>query len=368
MTVRLPWIHSAALDIPFVLAPPFILLVVVGLFPDRFGPNVTFSEWHWVGLVLLIDVAHVYSTLYRTYLDPLARRHFRFELTWAPLIAFIVMVVLHSMDPRWFWRILAYLAVFHFVRQQYGFMRLYQRGERAPMWKHRVDAITIYAVTLLPLLHWHATYPKRFNWFMPDDMLGFDQPRLASIILLIHAGCLLGYLTSEWIMARQGNVINLPKNLLMAGTALSWYMGIVHFNGDVTFTLFNVVAHGVPYMALVWAYGHKRSSNPGPGSAVLRILFTRRGIPIFLGVIFLFAFVEEGFWEALVWREGRPVFVLFNEVLPVIDQQALLSILVPLLALPQVTHYIIDAFIWRMRKENDRDGWQRAVFGGHGTE
>ena len=29
----------------------------------------------------------------------------------------------------------------------------------------------------------------------------------------------------------------------------------------------------------------------------------------------------------------------------------LLSILVPLLALPQITHYILDGFIWKIRKD-----------------
>ncbi|MBL7947060.1 MAG: hypothetical protein JNN32_13430 [Flavobacteriales bacterium] len=363
MNNRTNWIHSAALDVPFILAPPFVVLAIVWACPGSFGATAEFREWHWVALVLLIDVAHVYSTIYRTYLDPLARQYYRRELTWYPLIAFVVMVLLHSFNTLWFWRVLAYLAVFHFVRQQYGFMRLYQRGASPPEWKRRMDGITIYAATIAPLLHWHTSYPKRFNWFMPNDMLGVDLPGTARVVLWVHAVLLLAYVLSEIMMVRRGSLLNWPKNVLVAGTAISWYMGIVHFNGDVTFTLFNVVAHGVPYMALVWAYGRKRTMKDAQAHRTIRSIFSLGALPIFLGSLFILAFLEEGFWDALVWREDRWFFQAFYDHLPVVNDHALLSIIVPLLALPQVTHYIIDAFIWRMRKGGDRDGWQSLIFG-----
>ena len=38
-------------------------------------------------------------------------------------------------------------------------------------------------------------------------------------------------------------------------------MGIVYFKGDLTFTLLNVVSHGIPYYALVWAYGNNQQKE-----------------------------------------------------------------------------------------------------------
>jgi|694.fasta_scaffold02195_3 hypothetical protein len=356
-----PWIHSAALDLPFVLGPPFIVLALVMLFPRWFGPAALFSEWHWLVLVLLIDVAHVYSTIYRAYLDPDTVRHYRFELVWLPLIAFVGMVLLHTLSMLWFWRCMAYLAIFHFVRQQYGFMRVYQRGEQLPKWKHRVDAITIYAATLVPLLHWHLDAPRAFHWFVERDMVGIELPAAASALLVAYAVWLMGYVASEVLMVVQGRALNIPKNLLLSGTVLSWYMGIVHYNGDITFTLFNVVCHGVPYMALVWAFGRRKRERPaGDRGWMARTFFSLKAVPLYLGLLFLLAYVEEGFWNRMVWKEHAGIFAPFTW-LPVVDEHAVLSLLVPLLALPQVTHYIIDAFIWRMRK--DRDGWQAVVFG-----
>lgn len=363
MKRTLPWIHSAFVDGAFILAPPFIILLLVVALPQWFGPRAELSELHWLVLVLCIDVAHVYSTIYRTYLDREAVRHYRFELVWLPLIAFVVLVILYAVDALWFWRSMAYMAIFHFVRQQYGFMRLYARRDTQPPWKHRLDALTIYSATLAPLLFWHFSYPRSFDWFVEGDLLGAEVPSMAATVLAVYAVILSLYMVSEVRQTFREKSFNLPKNLLLFGTALGWYLGIVRYNGDVTFTLFNVVGHGVPYMALVWAFGRKKATNGGEAGSArswMRVFFSVRTIPLYLLLLFVLAYVEEGFWNSMVWDEHGAIFKPFD-ALPLISGHTLLSFLVPLLALPQVTHYIIDAFIWRMRK--DRDRWQAVVFG-----
>lgn len=362
MKRTVPWIHSARLDVPFILAPPFVVLGLVALFPRWFGPTAVLSEVHWLVLVLLIDVAHVYSTIYRTYLDRDAIKHYRFELVWLPAMAFILMVLLHTVSMVWFWRCLAYLAVFHFVRQQYGFLRLYARREALPSWKRRLDTITIYSATIAPLLFWHFSYPREFDWFVDDDMIGSDKPGLASVVLGCYGVVLASYVLSEVVRVCRGEGVNWPKNLLVAGTALSWYLGIVHFNGDVTFTLFNVVSHGIPYMALVWAFGRKKRERSETGSRFVRFFFSMGAVPIYVLALFVLAYLEEGLWNTLVWREHAALFGPFS-MLPKINSHSILSFVVPLLALPQVTHYIIDAFIWRMRPAADKDGWRQVIFG-----
>lgn len=39
---------------------------------------------------------------------------------------------------------------------------------------------------------------------------------------------------------RRTRAFNVPRNLLLAGTAVSWYVGIVWCNGDLSFKLLNV--------------------------------------------------------------------------------------------------------------------------------
>ena len=147
-----PWIRSAWFDGWFILSPPFLSLLIVMLLPAQFRASAQMPLVAWFGLVVLIDVAHVYSTLFRTYFDPRRRQQQR-ALFWAvPVGCYLAGVALHYAGGWLFWRVLAYLAVFHFIRQQYGFLRLHSRHEPSP--RHSwLDTAVIYYATIYPLLY-----------------------------------------------------------------------------------------------------------------------------------------------------------------------------------------------------------------------
>lgn len=314
------------------------------------------SEMSWIVLVLLIDVAHVYSTLYRTYFDPVATRRQKTILYSIPFVGFVAGVLLYSIDSLLFWRILAYTAVFHFVRQQYGFMRVYSRKEDSPAWAKLIDIITIYTATIYPILYWHLSGQKNFNWFLENDFFYLNMPSLVRFLEIVYWLVVVLYLVKEvWIILKMG-YFNLPKFFVIAGTLLSWYFGIVYFNGDLAFTLLNVVTHGIPYMALIWLYGQKNYRQNEKGTSFLRLIFSKAGLILFVGILFLLAFVEEGLWDWSVWKEHRAIFGGGpGFTIP----EKLLAFIVPLLALPQITHYILDGFIWKIKKEEFR--WSNEI-------
>jgi hypothetical protein len=137
-------------------------------------------------------------------------------------------------------------------------------------------------------------------------------------------------------------MFNIPKNLILVGTYLSWYLGIVTFQGDLVFTMLNVVAHGIPYMALVWIFGKKTNEQHV-------FNFNYKGVLIFIGVVFLLAYLEEAIWDIFIWKDHPSIFPMLTS-LPVVQDTFILSLLVPLLTLPQLTHYVLDGFIWKIRK------------------
>ena len=345
-----PWIGKSWIDILFILSPPFLSLLVIILFPSLFEGNKEVTVAGWVILVLLIDVAHVYSTLYRTYFDPMAL-HKQRHLLWSfPFIGFVAVVLLYAVSSFLFLRILAYVAVFHFLRQQYGFMRVYSRHENRKGAFPLIDTITIYYATIYPLLYWHLSGPRNFNWFIESDFLYLRAEWLLTIAGILYVLVLAAWIIKEiycWMRFKQ---FNIPKLGIISGTILSWYFGIVYFNGDMAFTLLNVVSHGIPYMALVWIYGKKNYTKPGKGSRFLKLAFGKYGILLFLVPLFVFAFVEEGLWDLTVWNEHKNVFGLQHFTQLSLSDQ-LLSFVVPLLALPQITHYILDGFIWKIRQD-----------------
>jgi hypothetical protein len=129
--------------------------------------------------------------------------------------------------------------------------------------------------------------------------------------------------------ARRGR-FNVGKHLVVATTALTWLVGIVLLDSDYAFTVTNVFVHGIPYIALAFWYGRAR------GLAVAKL-----GPLAFVGALWAIAFAEELVWDRAAWHDREWLFGAPWSV------ESLKVVLVPLLAVPQATHYVLDGFLWR---------------------
>jgi hypothetical protein len=330
------WIKNPLFDSIFMISPSFISVLIVLLF-SLFGKlTQETGPFSWLILIVFIDVGHVWSTLYRTYLNPEAFAIHRGLYLFIPFFCWIVGAMLYSLRPLYFWRVLAYLAVYHFVRQQYGIFMIYCRHESNGVIKRRIAKSLIYAATLVPLLHWHVRYPLGFNWFVHNEFISLPFYWLEWSGWIIYFILIVVYLFFE---IRSG-ILNIPKNLFLLGTLLSWFIGIVLLKGDLSFTITNVLAHGIPYMALIW------HSSARPLVLPYKIWNGKGKVILFLFIILLFAYFEEGLWDVLIWRDHLFLFPGLNE-LEAISNGNILVWLMPLLSLPQSTHYLLDGFIWK---------------------
>lgn len=304
--------------------------------------------WVWALTVVGVDVAHVWATGWRVYADGPTFRARPALYVAVPAAAYATGVVAHALSPALFWRLLAYAAAFHFVRQQYGWVALYRRknGETDG---RLLDSLTIYGATLAPLVHWHANLPRRFHWLIAGDFAS-GLPRAAGTLAIAAFGAIAAlYAAKEVVRARRGLAVSWGKNLVMATTALTWFLGIVVWNSDYAFTVTNVLVHGIPYFGLVWVSARaRRAERVARGDAPTLADRAALSPLLFLLPLVAAAFLEEWGWDRLVWHDYG---VLFPGA-PVTPGPALLSLLVPLLSLPQSTHYLLDGFIWRMRAEN----------------
>ncbi|PYS76216.1 MAG: hypothetical protein DMF66_15945 [Acidobacteria bacterium] len=318
------WLFSPRADVCVFLGSALASLLLLGVGARAGVLEGDSPDWAWVPAVLLVDVAHVYATAFRVYFDKdeLKRRAPLYVL--APLVAFALGVALYSESDALFWRALAYLAVFHFVRQQYGWVAMYRAraGERGRAgWL--IDSAAVYMATLYPLAYWHAHLPRRFWWFLPGDFaqlpLWVERVALPAYCLALGAYALRSL--HAWVVRGEGSP---GKDIVVGTTAVCWYVGIVAFDSDYAFTVTNVVTHGVPYIALVWWYARRRAPQTGK----FYRQFAR--LPVFLATLWLLAYGAWLFGAAWDWSSLK-VF------------------LVPLLALPQATHYVLDGFVWRRR-------------------
>uniref|UniRef100_A0A7C4LKG7 Transmembrane protein n=1 Tax=Schlesneria paludicola TaxID=360056 RepID=A0A7C4LKG7_9PLAN len=328
------WLFGRTVDLSVFLGPAAAALLLVAVAQRQGWLDHETPEWTWVAGVLLVDVAHVYATAFRVYLLPSEwrRRPWLYGLT--PALALVLGWAVASESEAWFWRLLAYLAVFHFVRQQYGWVAWYRAraGER-DRWGAALDSLAIYLATIYPLAYWHAHLPRNFWWFLPGDFVGLP-PALASCLAPLHGLALCAYALRSVLRGIGSGFWNPGKDLVVATTAACWYVGIVALNSDFAFTVTNVLIHGVPYLALTWRYARltgQPSWQPRSPWAF--------GV-LFLATVWLLAYGEELLWDRTIWHERGWLFGSAR-----IEGNR--SFWLALLAVPQITHYVLDGFIWR---------------------
>ena len=338
------WLVSARFDLCVFVLPALASVVLAALSGRLADPTGDTPAWAYLAFVVGVDVAHVHATSVRVYFDraELARRSGLYLLV--PLLGFISGCLAYHASPLLFWRALAYLAVFHFMRQQIGWLRLYRRraGEHGA-WDARLDEAALYLSMLYPLLVWHARLPTRFQWFMAGDFLQGLPAGVAHAAGQVWALVLLAFALRQWQRRKRGLPVSAGKLLLLSTTACTWGSGIVLFDNDFAFTVTNVIAHGVPYAAMAFRVGH--APSPSPRAAWQTWLFARA--PRYLALLALLAYAEEWLWDASVWREHAGIFPA-----PALDLEAWSAWLVPLLTLPQLTHYVLDAYLWRLDGQN----------------
>lgn len=351
-----PFLWGARRDL-WIFGGSFALpLALVGLARLLGLPNRDLPEWGFLAFVVAVDVAHVYSTLFRSYLDrqELARHRLRY---WGlPIAAYLAAAALWSLSPLALFRALAYLAVWHFVRQQAGWVALYRaRAGDQRLRTRLIDDAAIYAATLYPLLYWHAApESRRFAWFMPGD---FVATPVAAALPWVHGfwlAALVGFALEQLLQAWRARRVQLGKSLIVFGTALTWYVGIVGSNGDFEFTVTNVLPHGVPYLALLYFYARERRRE-APELLGSRLL--AGGFAAFAAVCLGLALLEELAWARWVFHDHGAVFGQGSEL-----GRAAVAVLAPLLVVPQAVHYALDGVLWRRRDTRARPA-QRAALG-----
>lgn len=334
-----PWIHKAKTDSLFILLPSFMVVAIVFLFQNQLHQiEKNYSFYTWLFLIVFIDVAHVYATLFKTYFVASEFQKRKKLLIGLPILCFLIGVFLFSFGSAVFWSVLAYIAVFHFIRQQYGFMRLYARNE-SKKWAW-IDNLIIYTATVYPMLYWFLSAQRNFNWFVTNEFLRFENPILITILSWIYGLIVIFYIIRTSYLSLKTNTFNIPKNAIIVGTFMSWYFGIVYFDNDLVFTLLNVVSHGIPYIALV--YLKEIDNKPTAELNGLHYFKHFKGLIFFLAILIFIAFSEEYLWEILVWNEQ------FSGTTK--DFSNWYFLVVPLLTVPQFTHYLLDGFIWKSNK------------------
>jgi hypothetical protein len=337
-------IYSRWVDFWLILFPPFLGAGLLLAFPDFFNRPTPMV----MGLILNIALAigHQFSMGFRTYFDfdELKQRPILYAAV--PVVSFLLAFFLFDFGDLVYWRVISYIAIIHFVRQQYGFMAIYRKPSlNVPDPFAFLDTLFIYTSMAYPLLYEHMHAPRRYSWADIDVIVPLYFGSAEKFFLPTFLVIATAYFTKELFLYFRTRFFNLEKNLVIVGTALVWYVGLVATNADFSFFFSTQLMHSVPYIALVWMYGNKKYNGK-------KLIFTYKAIPLYLGAILTLAYFETGLWSSYAGDDLKPYFEIFTQF-GQLDPK-ILRWLVPLITVPQLTHYFLDAYIWRLRKGDQR--------------
>ncbi len=342
------WIVSAPFDLTILLVPfaaSLLSLATLGI-EGRALPL-----WAFLIVIVAFDVAHVWATVYVTYLDREELRRRRLLYLLPIPLSFLVAWRLHSHSPTLFWTLLAYVAIYHFIRQQYGFIALYKaRAHERSRIDFYLDKWTLWVGALGPVLLWHASPARQFDWFNAGEFFIFNlDPALKIDVVVIMALFAGAYAARQVQRKLVSGEVNVGKILWMAFSWISWSVGICLADHPLVSAAFLNLFHGIPFIGLVWYRCNRRweGQEASAASPLLAWLSQRRNWIAFYAVILVPAVLEEALWDGIVWKVYLPSLLTWES-----PSSAGVSFWVALLSVPQIVHYYLDAWVWKLDGSN----------------
>ena len=366
------WVIDRLPDGLFIIVAPLISLVWAVAFASWFGAEVVLA------IFAVFNIAHHLPTFIRIYGDKDLLRRFRWSLLLGPVLPFslamgvVSYVVLSGYDMTNVLYLMLILIIWdpwHFLRQHYGFMRIYDRNNRVPRAvSSRMEFMisgTWFAYIMVAALDWlpdllYDTYRLHdfpILFLFDDGVYGVVQ-RLSFAIALAGTVAYLGYLA--WCRAND-YFVSPAKVTLMIITFGVMYLTYVpnplitgmvpEWNFALGFAVLGMV-HATQYLAIVWKYNRGLSGREGaarPG--VFQELFSRGGWNV--ASTFVITCLMYGCFL------GFPPLQLFG-MQPTGDSvpmgaKWIMGVIFALAFTSTLLHYYYDGFIWKIRhKENQQ--------------
>jgi hypothetical protein len=289
----------------------------------------------WIWCTLLVNSAHFAASTLRLYSRPGNYKDFSFVTFGLPAVTFMALAicVIFPGDAGYYLQVI-YLtwAPFHYAKQIYGLSLMY--GFRSGFKLNEGDKRMIYWVCMLPFLYafFGGSPHMGAGWLLPPEIVRSVpglMVTLTAVKALLKIAVFVGPLVLFWkIWTAKGRSLPLIVLMMMLSNGLWW----VALNFNDAFIL-ATIGHGLQYMAITLVY-HVREQMRRPEN--------RRGW-IFHATSFYAKCVALGYalfncWPYIFVWAGAGVAESMMLVIATIN----------------VHHFIVDAYIWRLRVPANR--------------
>jgi hypothetical protein len=279
--------------------------------------------------ILFLDIPHVYATVVRLGVERDQYLKAKILFIGLPLLALLIVSLLAEKNQIWGWRFIAYLNIWHTLRQQWGFVSLSNKKFGTDTKLNRwLDQSAIYLMTLFPVL-WLHSQPIDGGWLVVGDIPRLFQGDYIHYFHWAYMVLIACYFAYFFLQSEKQGKVNWTKLNILVTTMVAWYVGIVVM-WERTWMI--DLQHAVPYLYLVYFYGRK---NWGERNKLFQ------GTAFNVGVKFQVLLIALSV--------GIYFFPLaLNDYLPA-------GIALGLMMFFPMTHYLLDGFMWKSRRKyNDQ--------------
>ncbi|HMN43702.1 MAG TPA: hypothetical protein PKE27_03985 [Povalibacter sp.] len=355
------WILNPLQDSLFVIGTPLLVLTAALVLFRSLGAAAATSLI--IVAHIIFTVAHHLPTFIRIYGDTELFQRYRWHFLMAPVIPLtfsaLVLGYLNHRDYAvenflYLYIMLALWDPWHFMRQHYGFVRIYDRHNVAPRaLAARMDlwlCAIWFGYIMLASSAWLADLLSDFEYnvglpfvrYLPVDAVA-TVIQVAGVAAVLTTFAYAAYLL--WCRIN-GYYISVAKLALLATTFGVMYLAYVPnawmqatvpgWSFKVGFAIVGLV-HMTQYLAIVWRYNRNLATRPGAARAGwFQHLHRRGGWLIGAGyVIVCLAYGELVTTE----RAGRWI----------------MSVLLAIGFTSTLLHYYFDGFIWKLRQQRNRE-------------
>ncbi len=355
------WILNPLQDALFVIGTPLLVLVAALVLFRSLGSMAATSLI--IVAHIVFTVAHHLPTFIRIYGDVALFQRYRWHFLMAPVIPLTFSaVVLGYLNHRgyavenflYLYIMLALWDPWHFMRQHYGFVRIYDRHNAAPrVLAARMDlwlCAIWFGYIMLASSAWLAELLADFEYSAGLPLVRYlPVDAVATVIELAGAAAVLmtfAYAAYLLWCRLNGYYISIAKLALLATTFGVMYLAYVPnpwmqatapgWSFKVGFAVVGLV-HMTQYLAIVWRYNRNLVARPAAARAGwFQRLHRRGGWLIGAGyVIVCLAYGELVTTE----RAGRWT----------------MSVLLAIGFTSTLLHYYFDGFIWKLRQQRNRE-------------
>ena len=281
-------------------------------------------------LIFFSNSTHFAASTVRLYTKPGAYRELRFLTLAFPLVTLLVLTLAIAFAPvagRHLQALYLTWSPYHYAAQAYGLAAMYCYRSGCPL--QDSDKVMLRLACLMPFLHAFLASPTiGIDWFLPESMLeapAFVAGRATVVAVL---GVLTFALPVVWfgrVAWREKTAPPLISLLTVVANGL-WWITLNYFHAFYLATIF----HGLQYLAVVAIFHVKDQERVeaiprGWLSHVLGFYGACLALGYLLFQTLPFAYVAMGFGLA----------------------ESLLLVT----AVINIHHFVVDAYIWRLRRD-----------------